>query len=173
MSDIPGDDPKPTMDAQRDAPVANAPSNPSSAATPSAPSSSSSATAAPKAASRFSAAVATLNDYKELLTMILFVVGGVIWLYAAFATKAYVASIECLLGETIKRYNNDTISKRLSDELVDANIEMRRLEEIHPVDARAIEDIEKQKQKIDDLKSHKSLADQTAKSAENLQECKK
>lgn len=173
MSDIPGDDRKPTMEAQRDAPVASAPSNPSSAATPSAPSSSSSATAAPKAASRFSAAVATLNDYKELLTMILFVVGGVIWLYAAFATKVYVAAIECLLGATIQRYDNDALSKRLSADLVDANIEMRRLQVIQPVDFKAIADIEKQKQKIADLTSQKLLADQTVKKAENVQECKK
>src|SRR5262245_11290037 len=42
-----------------------------------------------------------LKDEKEIITTILFFVGGAIWLYTAFATKHYVASVKCLLGATI------------------------------------------------------------------------
>jgi hypothetical protein len=72
---------------------------------------------------RFSAFIKLLNDYKELITLLLFFIGGVIWLYVAFATKREVATLKCLLGTTIEVTEN-RVEIQESQKDMDRNLEV-------------------------------------------------
>jgi hypothetical protein len=85
--------------------------------------------APPSAIAKF---LAKLKEYKELIALIMFFVGGIIWLYAAFATKSYVASIRCLLGATIERVDNEAQSRVHEGDIVLHNARIEELRVIRP-----------------------------------------
>lgn len=102
--------------------------------------------------------LATLKQYKELVAIILFFGMGIIWLYTAFATKHYVASIRCLLGTTIERIDNEAQARVLQDEIVDRNARVEELKTSNATPtAPLILQIEKLKAEIDGLK-HKKMS---------------
>lgn len=68
-----------------------------------------------------------LSEYKELITIFMFFLGGVIWLYSAFATKSYVGNIRCLLGATIERVDNEAQSRTLKADIVENNTKIEQL----------------------------------------------
>lgn len=68
-----------------------------------------------------------LNEYKELITIVMFFLGGAIWLYSAFATKAYVGNIRCLLGATIERVDNEAQSRTIKADIVEGNTKIEQL----------------------------------------------
>ena len=106
-----------------------------------------------------------LKDAKELITIILFFAAGIVWLYAAFATKHYVGSVKCLLGATIERIDNEAQSKQLLTDMVDLNVQLKKLEGAGLPAAEFISQSEALKQKIDDSKTKKQLADEIVKKA--------
>jgi hypothetical protein len=106
-----------------------------------------------------------LKDTKELITIILFFVGGIVWLYAAFATKHYVGSVKCLLGATIERIDNEAQAKQLQTDIVELNVQLRKLDSAGLPAADLISQSETLKQKIEDSKGRKQLADAIVKKA--------
>lgn len=106
-----------------------------------------------------------LKDTKELITLILFFVGGIVWLYAAFATKHYVASVKCLLGATIERIDNDSQSKQYQVEIVELNVRLQQVQNSGRPVLDIINEVETLKQKVEDFKGKKQLADESAKKA--------
>ncbi|RWO49230.1 hypothetical protein [Mesorhizobium sp.] len=106
-----------------------------------------------------------LRDFKEVVAIVIFFVGGVIWLYAAFATKQYVAEVKCLLGATIERIDNEAQAKTFQAEIIEHSIRLERMQSDGPTSPNIIGDLELIKQKIEDLKTKKSLADEVTKKA--------
>ncbi|WP_149339154.1 hypothetical protein [Neorhizobium sp. P12A] len=114
-----------------------------------------------------------LNEYKEIISIIVFFIGGCIWIYSTFATKVYVARIQCFLGATIQRVDNEEQSRVFQSDIIDLNIRLARLQK-DPATADIIVDIETGKQQVADLAKKKSLADETAKKATDaVEECSK
>jgi hypothetical protein len=106
-----------------------------------------------------------LKEEKEILTTVGFFIGGAVWLYAAFATKHYVGSVKCLLGATIQRIDNEAQSRQLQAESLDLNIQLRKLDSAGLAPIELITQSEALKQKIDDAKTRKQLADAEVKKA--------
>ncbi|OQR30242.1 hypothetical protein BWR59_16915 [Pseudomonas sp. Bc-h] len=46
-------------------------------------------------------AIQWLNDYKELISLVAFFVGGLLWLYNVFATKHQIAELKCLMSANV------------------------------------------------------------------------
>lgn len=117
----------------------------------------------------------TLNDYKELVSILVFFAGGVIWLYAAFATKTYVdefnvatrqaikeirdsnkkstAKIKCVLGGSIEVYSKGTEIRFHQDEITSYRIDLEKLKNQKLNRSEFIEQSEKIKNKIDKLET--------------------
>jgi hypothetical protein len=114
-----------------------------------------------------------LKEYKELIGIMVFFLGGGFWIYSTFATKVYVARTQCLLGATIQRVDNEAQSRVFQGDIIDHNVKLARLQK-DPTTANMIVDIETEKQQVADLVKKKSLADETAKkAAEAVGECDK
>jgi hypothetical protein len=45
--------------------------------------------------------LATLKDYKELISILVFFVGGALWIFAYFATRTQVDELRCLMNANI------------------------------------------------------------------------
>lgn len=68
-----------------------------------------------------------LSDYKELLAIVAFVVGGVLWVFGYFVTKSQFAELKCYAKNSIVT-NREMIKIRDADEAI---IEQsRKLDEI-------------------------------------------
>ena len=106
-----------------------------------------------------------LKDAKELITIILFFAAGIVWLYAAFATKHYVGGVKCLLGATIERIDNQADSKQRQAEIVELNVELKKLEGAGLPAAEFIDRSEALKEKIDVARTKKQLAEEVVKKA--------
>src|SRR3954453_4506381 len=57
-----------------------------------------------------------LKDYKELISIIIFFLGGISWVLGYFATKAEVRKVECLVDATSVLMNNEKGVTRLGQE---------------------------------------------------------
>lgn len=107
----------------------------------------------------------TIKEAKEFIAILVFFVGGVIWLYAAFATKRQVAGVRCLLGATIERIDNEAQAKNFQAEIVEHSVRLQQIQNSGKPILDIIVDVENTKQKIEDLKSKKILADGISKKA--------
>jgi hypothetical protein len=114
-----------------------------------------------------------LKEYKELISIMVFFLGGGFWINSTFATKTYVARMQCLLGATIQRVDNEAQSRIFQSDIIDHNVKLVRLQK-DTTAANMIVEVETEKQQIADLVKKKSLADETAKkAAEAVGECDK
>jgi len=140
----------------------------------------------------------SFKEYKEFIAILVFFIGGVVWLYAAFATKSYVdefkdtiqkaitqiqesskkstANIKCVLGGSIEVYSKDTEIRFLQDEVTSNKIDLEKLKNQKLSIPEFIEQSEKIKGKIEDLE-RKIAAAQKIKTNQELklknEECSK
>lgn len=60
-----------------------------------------------------------LNDYKELLSVIIFFIGGFLWVYGVFATKEQIKELKCLMNANITIINSQIDESALSQLLIE------------------------------------------------------
>ncbi len=87
--------------------------------------------------SRFSRSVSFLNDLKELFAIMVFFIGGAVWIYTAFATKQHVQTVRCLLETTIDRIDGEAQTRFIGAEISEIELQINELqnkEEARPED---------------------------------------
>jgi len=114
-----------------------------------------------------------LNEYKELLGLIVFIVGGMLWAFGYFATKSQFAELKCFSKNSII-VNRETVRLRDIDESVVEK--SRRLEELvelqklgNSTDKQKIERsrVERDLKKLED--SQKGLRESLSKAQSKLE----
>ena len=75
----------------------------------------------------FSSILKTLSEYRELLTVIIFFVGGVLWVFGYFATKDQLKEVKCLMNANMDFIQGQMDSTNLSQILIQNLQEQRRL----------------------------------------------
>jgi hypothetical protein len=70
-----------------------------------------------------------LNEYKELLTVLVFFFGGLIWIYGFFATKEQVEETRCIMNANIEFLSNQMDYNNLSSMLLQNAREQFELEQ--------------------------------------------
>jgi hypothetical protein len=59
-----------------------------------------------------------LNEYKELIGFVIFVIAGIFWAFAYFATKQQLTELKCLMNANISIIQGKTDSANLSQLLL-------------------------------------------------------
>ncbi|MFX0199001.1 MAG: hypothetical protein ACFFCW_23000 [Candidatus Hodarchaeota archaeon] len=72
-----------------------------------------------------------LREYKEFIAILVFVVGGFMWIYGFFATKQQVRVLQCLMNQQIALVESRMTSKFLCEEIVQKLLELQKLNEKH------------------------------------------
>lgn len=70
-----------------------------------------------------------LNDFKEFIAILVFFLGGVVWIYDYFATKQQLVQFNCLLTASISIARADADTKYLSDKIVEIDLQATELDE--------------------------------------------
>ncbi|WP_157973675.1 hypothetical protein [Tropicimonas sp. IMCC34043] len=65
-----------------------------------------------------------LKDYKEFVAILVFFLGGLLWVYGVFATQKQVDQIKCLLNTNISLIHNQTQSRFLLQELTSKQLSL-------------------------------------------------
>ena len=73
-----------------------------------------------------------INDYKELLSVIIFFIGGFLWVYGVFATKAEIKELKCLINVNIDAIYSQIDESNLSQLLVENLQEQDKLKHLSP-----------------------------------------
>ncbi len=71
--------------------------------------------------------LARLSEYKETITIVLFFIGGVFWIYSIFATKNQIKQLKCLLNTNISLIQNQTNSKILLDDIIENELILAKI----------------------------------------------
>jgi hypothetical protein len=86
---------------------------------------------------------AVVKNYKELIASIVFFVGGItssiIWLFAYFATKEEVKTLDCLLQNHVQFLRGSQDQKTYDTDLIDTDVQIERLKR-HPKGAQILPD---------------------------------
>jgi len=114
---------------------------------------------APKNVGKFHSAVSHLKDLKELIAILVFFVGGAVWIYTAFATKQYVAGVRCLLASTIERIDNEAQSRELKSEIIEVGVRQHQIRSQGNLSTSDILEAEKLSAHMKELENRKALAD--------------
>ena len=84
---------------------------------------------------KISAFVKVLSDYKELIGIFIFVIGGILWAFAYFATKQQLDELKCLMNSNISIIQGKTDAASLSQILIQNQQESAPLEAKTPLTA--------------------------------------
>jgi hypothetical protein len=68
-----------------------------------------------------------LGSYKELLSVVIFFLGGFLWVYGVFATKEQIKEVRCMLNANVDVINAQLEESSISQLLVDNLQEKDRL----------------------------------------------
>jgi hypothetical protein len=75
---------------------------------------------------RWSRFLKPIKEYKELITVIVFFVGGALWIFGYFATKHQVKQLQCLLNANISflqgRLDSGSLSQLLVENLKESTL---------------------------------------------------
>lgn len=114
-----------------------------------------------------------IKEYRELIAVAAAFLGGVAWLHAAFATKAHVAGIRCLLGSTIERVDSESRSRVLQSEIISfstklqqSSLDLTKAQTAGQPTVFLMREVEELKAQIDDSKKRKSKFDDAAAAAD-------
>jgi len=122
------------------------------------------------APSKQSSVIKTLGEYKELISIIVFFVGGIFFAFTYFATKQQLAQTRCLLNENVDFIQGKMDYASLSQLMV------QNLEESGPLDNKTpltpLETIKKNKLKETASEITRKLAEADALSAKALTKLK-
>lgn len=105
-----------------------------------------------------------LGEYKELIAIIVFFVGGILWLYGFFATKREIKELKCLLNTNVSIIHNQMMNKFLLEELTENRLKQESIRNKKNLTPQDFEDLVNQENKanllqksIDDaIKDHKN-----------------
>lgn len=112
---------------------------------------------------KFRTAVSHLKDLKELVAILVFFIGGAVWIYTAFATKQYVAGVRCLLASTIERIDNEAQSRELKSEIIETGVRQQQIRNRGSLTAVDIVESETLSAHMKELEGRKALADRSVK----------
>lgn len=101
-----------------------------------------------------------LSQYRDVIGICIACIGGAAWLYLAFATKESLACVEFILGENIRRVDNERISKELDRDIIVKNARIASINAPNKtIDAASIEETEKLKQEVASERKKKEDSD--------------
>jgi hypothetical protein len=118
-----------------------------------------------------------IGEYKELISVLIFFAGGVLWAFAYFATKQQISELKCLMNANVNivqgKMDSSTLSQLMLDNVkrtsqldgtpnptADQVVEKNQLKTAAPEIARKIAEAETNIAKaLDKLKSGECLGD--------------
>ena len=71
--------------------------------------------------------ITRLKEYKEFIVILVFFIGGFMWIYGYFATKEQVKVLQCLTNQNITLIESRMQKKFLFDELNQKGMELEKL----------------------------------------------
>jgi len=113
--------------------------------------------------------IATLNQYKELITLIVFFAGGATWLLGYFATKEQVKQLRCFATESLRLTKAQAQLRYTFDDIAAASRRVSEIQAKEKAGSLTLEETQERERllvQLQDLKNERMLAKASYEAAE-------